>query len=64
MAATLAFFPRLGLDIPADADDQPPVDIHLDGGMRLAFDTEETIRSFDRGVPAQRWAPDGAGLRL
>ena len=47
MAATLAFYRRLGLDIPADADKQPHVDIELTGGMRLAFDTEDTIKSFD-----------------
>jgi catechol 2,3-dioxygenase-like lactoylglutathione lyase family enzyme len=47
MAATLAFYRRLGLDIPADADKEPHVDIELTGGMRLAFDTEDTIKSFD-----------------
>ena len=46
MAATLAFYRRLGLEIPADADGQPHVDVEL-GGLRLAFDTEDTIRSFD-----------------
>lgn len=42
----MAFYRRSGLDIPADAEDQPHVDIHLDGGIRLALDTGETIRSF------------------
>jgi catechol 2,3-dioxygenase-like lactoylglutathione lyase family enzyme len=46
MAATLAFYRRLGLDLPADADNQPHVDTDL-GGLRVAFDTEETILSFD-----------------
>jgi catechol 2,3-dioxygenase-like lactoylglutathione lyase family enzyme len=45
MAATLAFYRRLGLDIPADADNQPHVDADF-GSLRIAFDTEETIRSF------------------
>ena len=49
MAATLAFYRRLGLDIPADADKEPHVDVELSGTMRLAFDTEATIRSFDPG---------------
>ena len=53
MAATLAFYHRLGLDLPADADAQGHVEVEV-GGLRLAFDTEETIRSFD---PA--WAPPG-----
>ena len=48
MAASLAFYRRLGLDIPADADEQPHVDIDLGGGLRIAFDTEDTIRSFDK----------------
>jgi len=49
MAATLAFYRRLGLDIPAGADQQPHVDIEIKGGLRIAFDTEDTIRSFDSG---------------
>ena len=49
MAATLAFYRRLGLDLPGDADSQPHVDFDIGGGLRLAFDTEETIRSFDPG---------------
>ena len=47
MAASLAFYRRLGLDIPAEADTEPHVEAALPGGLRLAFDTEETIRSFD-----------------
>jgi catechol 2,3-dioxygenase-like lactoylglutathione lyase family enzyme len=46
MAKALAFYRRLGLDIPASADAEPHVDIGLPGGMRLAFDTEDVIRSF------------------
>jgi uncharacterized glyoxalase superfamily protein PhnB len=59
MSATLAFYRLLGLDIPADADKEPHVDVDL-GGIHLAFDTEETVRSFD---PA--WsAPTGGGHRV
>ncbi|MGW6862094.1 VOC family protein [Streptomyces xanthophaeus] len=47
MAASLAFYRRLGLDVPAGADDQPHVEALLPGGLRVAWDTEETIRSFD-----------------
>ncbi|GHI86685.1 VOC family protein [Streptomyces xanthophaeus] len=47
MAASLAFYRRLGLDVPAGADDQPHVEAVLPGGLRVAWDTEETIRSFD-----------------
>lgn len=47
MAASLAFYRRLGLDLPAEADTQPHVEAALPGGMRIAWDTEEVIRSFD-----------------
>lgn len=47
MAASLAFYRRLGLDIPADADGQPHVEAALPGGPRLLWDTVETIKSFD-----------------
>ncbi|MEU3726065.1 VOC family protein [Streptomyces sp. NPDC031705] len=47
MAASLAFYRRLGLDVPADADDRPHVETALPGGLRVAWDTEETVRSFD-----------------
>lgn len=46
MAASLAFYRRLGLDIPADADGAPHVEVALPGGLRLTWDTEDTIRSF------------------
>jgi uncharacterized glyoxalase superfamily protein PhnB len=47
MSATLAFYRRLGLDIPDTADAEPHVEVTLADGVRLAFDTHETIRSFD-----------------
>jgi uncharacterized glyoxalase superfamily protein PhnB len=58
MGRTLAFYRLLGLDIPAEADGEPHVDVELAGGMRLAFDTEATIASFH---PA--WKP-GTGGRV
>ncbi len=57
MAAALAFYRLLGLDIPAEADDAPHVDAEL-GGLRIAWDTVETIRSFDPG-----WTPPTGGHR-
>jgi catechol 2,3-dioxygenase-like lactoylglutathione lyase family enzyme len=56
MAATLTFYRRLGLDLPADADQQPHVDVELAGGIRMAFDTEDTIKSFDPD-----WSPPAGG---
>jgi catechol 2,3-dioxygenase-like lactoylglutathione lyase family enzyme len=52
MARSLAFYRRLGLRIPAEADSQPHVELTLDGGTTLAWDTVEVIRSFDPG-----WTP-------
>ena len=43
MAKALAFYRRLGLDLPEDGDH---VETTLPGGIRLAFDTEAVIRSF------------------
>ncbi|WP_329124564.1 VOC family protein [Streptomyces sp. NBC_01465] len=56
MAASLAFYRRLGIDIPADADAQPHVEATLPNGLRLLWDTEETLRSFDAG-----WQPPQPG---
>ena len=60
MPASLAFYRRLGLDIPAEADTEPHVEVDL-GGVRLAFDTRETIRSFD---PAWTEASGGPPMSL
>ncbi len=59
MARSLAFYRRLGLDIPPGADTEPHVEAMLGGGMRLAWDTEETIRSFDPD-----WTPPVGGQRI
>ena len=47
MAASLAFYRRIGLDIPAGADTAPHAEATLPNGLRVLWDTEETIRSFD-----------------
>ena len=57
MAASLAFYRRLGLDVPAAADTEPHVEFRLPGGTRICWDAVETIRSFWPG-----WtAPAGDG---
>lgn len=59
MATTLAFYRRLGLDIPDAADDEPHVEVELAEGLGLAWDTEDTLRSFD-----PEWSPPtGPGHR-
>ena len=62
MPRALAFYRRLGLDLPAEADDAPHVEVALPGGVRLAFDTYDTIRSFDPGwtVPCLLYTSDAA----
>jgi catechol 2,3-dioxygenase-like lactoylglutathione lyase family enzyme len=47
MGKSLAFYRRLGLDIPPTADSEPHVEAALPGGVRLMFDTVDTVRSFD-----------------
>jgi uncharacterized glyoxalase superfamily protein PhnB len=49
---TLSFYRALGLEIPADADSEPHVEVTLAGGFRLMFDPESTIKSFDPGWSA------------
>lgn len=58
MAVSLAFYRLLGLDLPADADTQPHVEVTLPGGLRLAWDTVDVVRSFDPG-----WTPPTGGHR-
>jgi uncharacterized glyoxalase superfamily protein PhnB len=59
MAASLAFYRRLGLPVPAAADREAHVELILDGGVRLLFDTIEVIRSFD-----PHWQPPAGGHRM
>lgn len=63
MAASVAFYRRLGFAFPAGAESEPHAEAELPGGLRLLLDTEETVRSFHPG-----WrAPTGgsrAGLAL
>ena len=46
-ARSFAFYRALGLEIPDGAEQEPHVEVALPGGLRLAFDTVETIRSFN-----------------
>jgi len=47
MAASLAFYRKLGFDVPLEHDTEPHVDTALPGGLRFTWDTIATIRSFD-----------------
>jgi catechol 2,3-dioxygenase-like lactoylglutathione lyase family enzyme len=59
MARSLAFYRRLGLDIPPDADAAPHVEVPLPGGLRLAWDTVDVIRSVD-----SEWKPPSGANRI
>ncbi|WP_330460527.1 VOC family protein [Streptomyces sp. NBC_00820] len=59
LAASLAFYRRLGLVFPDGAEAQPHVEAELPGGLVLALDTEETMRSFHPG-----WRPPAGGGRV
>lgn len=56
MARSLAFYRQLGLDIPADGDSEPHVETTLPGGLRLMWDTTDTVRSLDPD-----WTPPQGG---
>lgn len=59
MARSLAFYRQLGLPVPAGADTLPHVEVDLGGGVRLAWDTDEVVRSYDPD-----WRGDGAAGRV
>ncbi|MER6031313.1 VOC family protein [Streptomyces sp. NPDC001851] len=59
MAASLAFYRRLGLVFPEGSEEQPHVDAELPGGLVFTLDTEDTVRSFSPG-----WRPPEGGGRM
>lgn len=54
MPRALAFYRRLGLDLPAAADQERHVETTLPGGLRIAWDTVENVRSYDPQWEAPR----------
>jgi catechol 2,3-dioxygenase-like lactoylglutathione lyase family enzyme len=58
MARSLAFYRRLGFDLPAEADLEGHVE-SVAGGIRVAWDTVDVIHSFDPG-----WQPPVGGQRI
>ena len=61
LSRAIAFYRRLGLVFPEDADAEGHghAEAALSGGIRFMLDTEETIRSFDPD-----WAPPSGGHRV
>ncbi|MFC5213397.1 VOC family protein [Streptomyces coerulescens] len=58
MAASVAFYRRLGFAFPDGSENEPHAEAELPGGLRLLLDTEETVRSFHPG-----WRPPTGGSR-
>ena len=58
MAASLAFYRRLGFDIPAEMDEEGHVESSA-AGLRIAWDTVEVIKSFDPD-----WEAPSGGQRI
>lgn len=59
--ASISFYRRLGVKFPEppDPEGHGHVEAVLEGGIRFALDTEETIRSFDPD-----WSPPSGGHRI
>src|SRR6187200_2891176 len=57
MERSLAFYRRLGLEITAEAGAEDHAESPLPGGIRLMWDTEESIRSFDLSWTAPTGSP-------
>lgn len=59
MPAALAFYRQFGWDIPPELDAEGHAEIVLPNGLRMAWDTQEVIRSFDA-----HWQPPTGGHRV
>lgn len=61
MAASLNFYRQLGLLIPigAESEGDGHVEVMLAGGLRMAWDSADDVRSFD-----PRWSPAVGGHRM
>ena len=59
MGASLSFYRRLGLDIPAGVEDEPHVEATTASGLRVAWDSAELIRQID-----PEWSEPSGGHRV
>ena len=59
MSRSLAFYRLLGMAIPDQADAEPHVEHQVMDGLKLAWDTVETVRSFD-----PEWTSPTGGPRV
>jgi uncharacterized glyoxalase superfamily protein PhnB len=59
LAASRAFYRRLGIEIPEDPEQIGHVETTLPGGLRLMFDTVDMVRTFNPS-----WQPPTGGHRI
>ena len=59
MGKSLAFYRRLGLKIPAHNDADEHVEVTLQGGMRLAWDTVALVQRFH-----PEWVPPSGSSKI
>ena len=59
LAASLAFYRRLGIEAPDDPENVGHVEATLPNGLRLMFDTVDMVRSFNSS-----WQPPTGGHRI
>ena len=59
MRASLAFYRRLGLEIPDGAEDEPHAEATSPSGLRVAWDTAELIQQID-----PTWTEPSGGHRI
>ncbi|HEY7036354.1 MAG TPA: VOC family protein [Thermomicrobiales bacterium] len=62
MARSLAFYRRLGLDLPPERDREPHVETALPSGLRVLWDTEESLKQVVPGF--QPPVPGGQRIGL
>jgi hypothetical protein len=58
MGRSLAFYRQLGLDLPPELDGQPHAETTLPSGLRLAWDTQESLEQF---IPGDQPPAPGSG---
>ena len=64
LPASLRFYRDLGLPVPEPSDDVDHVEVTCANGLRLAWDSEQLVRSFDPDFRAEGRSRPGLAFRL